>query len=251
MTKPESLPKKEKAQEEALADLRRVIEEGANQPLPYMSDAEAVEWNNHLEARKSNQIPSDNSDQSARNRELYEHVLKEYLSYQDADIPEEAKQEALEYSEKSESAKKYVESLLALAKKYRFTRLESEADRMRDECASILERIGVQAGPYAESRTWSLWDIAKQYHYVLHPDESDARYDVADPFESEEKRAEIVNRHVGWEAYGSSRQGDNDFLDLLSEDKQSAVIELLTQPPKENGTLSSKELAELGALLRV
>jgi hypothetical protein len=66
-----------------------------------------------------------------------------------------------------------------------------------------------------------------------------------------QKREEIVDRHVGWEAYAAWRSGDKAFINRVPESTRNRALEYLEREPKQRGTLPSNELAELGSLLRL
>ena len=60
----------------------------------------------------------------------------------------------------------------------------------------------------------------------------------------------MIDRHVGWEVYQAYRSGSNKFLDKVRDSRNVGEIKaLLERTPKENGTLSSLDLARLGSLI--
>lgn len=184
-------------------------------------------------------------------RESLKKSIIEDLSYQDVDVPLDIKQQMLEDTMASESANKYAESLAELSEHIGgFESVGVVADKLVEKMSAEAERLGIPVSPFGKSRTWAIWDMGKQYYYFTHPNENDSKYPIGDPF-SEAKSEEIVNRHLGWEAYGAYNQNEQkEFLEKIPADKRLSILGLLKRRPKDNGTLSSKELAELGALLR-
>lgn len=184
-------------------------------------------------------------------RESLKKSIIEDLSYQDVDVPIEIKQKMLEDTLTSESANKYAESLAELSEYVGgFESVRAVSGKLVEKMSVEAKRLGILISPFGKSRTWAIWDMGKQYYYFTHPDENDSKYAIGDPF-SEAKSEEIVNRHLGWEAYGAYNQnGQKEFLEKIPADKRPSILVLLERKPKDNGTLSSKELAELGALLR-
>ena len=178
-----------------------------------------------------------------------EEVRQEYFGYQDADLPEEQKAAMREYSKKNESSKKYAEALTAMIQRYGLDAIKEKSQEARTECQRMLSALGVSSSPFGNSQTWSMWDLAKQYYFTLHPDQNDSRYSIANPMESPEKFEEIILRHVGWEFYGFP--GQMNVIEKITDSNiKIKLLDYLIKEPKENNTLSSKELAELGALLK-
>ncbi|MGB3073236.1 MAG: hypothetical protein WBB68_03175, partial [Candidatus Moraniibacteriota bacterium] len=95
---------------------------------------------------------------------LREHFIQTYLSYQDADISDDARKQAFQYSQESESAGKYAESLRDLSEKYNLEDIRRSSRQMIAECKSVLEQYGITPSSYVSSETWSMWDMAKQYY---------------------------------------------------------------------------------------
>ena len=179
-------------------------------------------------------------------------LLKAYLSYQDAPLPPDVKAETLQYTVEDQSAKKYAMSLVDMSSTHTIQTLERAARAMTDECINTLHRLGIQPSPYGESVTWAMWDMSKQFYFFTHPGENDSNYSVGDPLIDQTKYEEIVDRHVGWEAFAAyNGNEERDFVGQIHNPEiRTQVTSYLDRTPKENGTLSSKELAELGALLR-
>ena len=173
------------------------------------------------------------------------------LSYRDANIPEQEKANALRFVRDSDSGRKYADALIEMTKTHNVREFENVAQKMVEECRSVLGKLGIRPTPYTDSKTWGMWDIGKQYYFLLHPDENDPKYRIADPIADSGKHAEIVHRHVGWEVYAAWRRGEKDFLERTPEKTRNQIVGYLEREPKHRGTLSSDELAELGSLLNV
>lgn len=178
-------------------------------------------------------------------------IYRQYIAYQDAEIPEWKKKEGLLWTETYPPASKYAEVLSDLfVNKKEKEAVESLAAEMLKQCNLILNRLAIRKSPYSKSKSWAFWDIAKQIYFVKNPKEADKKYTIADPLKSPEKQKEIVDRHVGWDAYIAYAENQN-FLDRIHDKGlQGKIATLLRKAPKSNGNLSSKDLAELGALIR-
>lgn len=178
------------------------------------------------------------------------HIIDKDFGYQDADLPEEQKEQMLAWSRSSESAKKYAESIANAANSGGLENVRNIARQMRGTMLSEASRLGIPVSPYGKSMTWAMWDTGKQYHFFTHQNENDSRYEVGNPLESEAKREEIINRQLGWEAYAAFKHIPQYQERVLGGSMSEAALTLFNKAPKENGSLSSKDLAELGKLLR-
>lgn len=179
-----------------------------------------------------------------------EDIVTEYLAYQDIPASADEKKAMLEYSLKPESpGMKYAESLQEILEVSPKEQIEGVASHMVTEAKGILNKYGIRGSNYLKSKTWAMWDIGKQYHYFTHPDETDKKYSIANPLKSHEKIQEMIDRQVGWEVY---RMKKENFADKFKKHPLYARLqELLRRVPKNsNGSLSSKDLAELGSVIR-
>lgn len=183
------------------------------------------------------------------------NLRNEYLAYQDADLSDEVKAQTLEATAHSESAERYESALRDIFSNTSSEEIIEDAEKIKSVALEILESWNLAPSPYTKSRTWALWDIAKQ-HYIF--TEKQAGREL--PFNTEkyrnadwtdhDKKVEILNRHLGWELYRHFQDGTKqEFFDRLRVSSQGfAIGRLLEAEPKENGTLSSSDLAELGRL---
>ena len=99
-----------------------------------------------------------------------------------------------------------------------------------------------------------MWDLGKQFYYFLHPEQSGVKYEIANPLSSEKKQQEIIDRHLGWEAYAAFNSNSPESVEwrntIIANPKFTKALEILNKKPKENKTLSSFDLTALGTLLR-
>jgi hypothetical protein len=179
------------------------------------------------------------------------HILDKDLAYQDAELPGEHKEQMLQWSRSSESAKKYAESIANAANTGGLETVRNMAGKMRDTMLSEAARLGIPVSPQGKSLSWAMWDTGKQYHFFTHQAENDSRYEIGNPLESESKREEIINRHLGWEAYAAFQNNPEYRANVTGNPEDNDALGLFSKAPKAtSGTLSSKELAELGKILR-
>jgi len=189
--------------------------------------------------------------QETANEFIKENIIKNYLSYKDTGLSEELKKKMLEYNMQSGNAMRYAEAIIEFSKKYNLNMLEQKSGEMVGKCLDVLKNIGIKPSDYAVSKTWANWDVAKQFYYFTHPEEINPKYKIQDPLSSANKSQEIINRHVGWEIYRAYNQGkEREFLYKIKDiGLREQIKEMLNSAPKENGTLSSWKLAELGLLI--
>jgi hypothetical protein len=182
---------------------------------------------------------------------IKDQIMQRDFSYQDAELPEELKQQILEQTRSAEGAKKYSEALANASARGGIESVRNTAREMRDTMLVEANRLGIPVSPYGRSMTWAMWDIAKQSYFLAHPNENDPKYAIGNPLESESKREEIIDRHIGWEAYAAFKQFP-EYRDRITNDpKKAQALEFFKKSPKAtSGSLSSSELAELGKLLR-
>lgn len=185
------------------------------------------------------------------NEFIRNHIAERYLSYQDAELPEDTKAKMLEWSKTQDNPKKYAEAIEQMAHKENLDQLQKRAGALRDKMLEQSKKLGIPVSHHGKSISWVMWDLGKQYRYFIHPEESGEGYEIDNPLTSEKKQQEIINRHLGWEAYAAFNSPQNpDFRNRITADSRfTKALDLLRKSPKENRTLSSKDLAELGAVL--
>jgi len=171
-----------------------------------------------------------------------EEVIKQYFSYNDTlNRPEE---EITIYPYQ----KKYVESFKEITRKENFV---STVDKIRDEYENVMQKLSLDSSIFGMSQSWIYWDLAKQDYFFNNQQEADSKYDIGNPSVEENIQNQIVNRHIGWEIFGNFKE-DTSIVDRLnkSDDSFNRIVELLDKTPKENQTLSSYDLGELGKYIR-
>ncbi|HAV11284.1 MAG TPA: hypothetical protein DCX32_01945 [Candidatus Moranbacteria bacterium] len=178
-------------------------------------------------------------------------ILEKYLSYQDTDLLDERKKSMLESTMKGVSAQKYAEALLEISRNGDMAEVERLVKGMKAECLNALIALKIEKTKYADSDSWAMWDIAKQYHFYTHPSENDPRYLLANPLESEEKIEEIIDRHIGWELYAYFSKNGVDVVNIVGDgEKKKKILDILTGEKNASGGISSFNLAVLGKLLK-
>lgn len=183
---------------------------------------------------------------------LRSRIIDQDLAYQDAILSEEVKQQTLDWSRNSESARRYADSIAQLSQRTNLEMLRQIARELVQRMGTEATRLGIPVSPYGGSNTWAMWDIGKQNYFFTHPAENNPAYEIGDPLTSKAKQAEIINRHLGWEAYAVFHGNvvPEWKQKIMSDSKFADALKLLNKPPKQNNTLSSKDLAELGKILR-
>lgn len=203
-------------------------------------------------------MPEPTNPREGESAEELSETAKQYLMYLDQ-LPDNADEVTPECAARANT---YARALELIKDDPQFEPIVSE---IREKFAATMERMGLDPSAYGMSETWTYWDMAKQKHINDHPDEQDPRYRTGDPMEDEELQDQIASRHLGWEIYGANSgftapEGDptrifvpHESLEKLDKDHANypEIMALLQKEAKpENGTLSSVDLARLGALIR-
>lgn len=224
--------------------------ESDSDPSPW--DAAAEVYKEMLQAESETQITSETAEKISTQipEFLRNNILQQDLSYQDAEVPQEMKRGMLEQSQVSESAQRYAESLANASNAGGLDRVRKLGKEMRDTMLAEASRLNIPVSPFGKSASWAMWDIGKQYHFFTHQDQNDPRYEIGNPLESESKREEILNRHIGWEAYAAFRNNPEYKTRVQNDPRLRDALRLFTKEPKANQSLSSNDLAELGKMLR-
>jgi hypothetical protein len=190
---------------------------------------------------------------SPRSAELIRNqILERDLAYQDIDMPPDQKESYKQWVYSSESAKKYAESLVNASSTGGLETIRTQARELRDKMLTEASRTGIPMSTHGKSLSWAMWDMGKQYHFFTHQDLNDPTYEIGNPLESESKREEILNRHIGWEAYAAFQDKNNpEYKTRVQNDPRlRATLRFFTKEPNAHRSLSSNELAELGKMLR-
>lgn len=180
-----------------------------------------------------------------------EEIVRECLSYRDApDTSEKEKEDlfrrTLDFF--PDSSRAYAEGLRMLVATHGAEKVSIATGRMLAACHEVLGRLQIEVSSRARSRTWACWDMGKQYHYLHHPQKANPDYSIEDPLSSSKKFQEIVDRHVGWELFNTRSRPTSSLRKAYAD--HTEIRELLDMKPKDNGTLSSKNLALLGCSVR-
>ncbi len=177
-----------------------------------------------------------------------EEIITKYLSYQDADLSNEDKKSSLKASLALPSAQKYAKVLQRLDDSSMRQVIEL-AVSLEKECSKYLAILGVTPSPYAQSRTWAIWDIAKQMYMMDHPEQTDVtRYNIGNPLQDGTIRFDILDRHLGWELENSFWEPNDSGLE--GDDFQKEIDLIYLRNPHEDGTLPSSDYTALGKAVR-
>lgn len=239
--------------EQEILELDSVI---ANEPLEWRKEALGTQRTlvrqrlkeNYAEWKKilygASQTP--HAEQTTKHTGRY----LEALAYQDAPLSKEELERMREYTATSESASRYAIALESLEQALGGKeQVEKLANSIHGEMMENARRLNLPVSPYGISKTWAVWDLGKQHYFYTHPSEADTRYKIT-PAQSPEKMQEIADRHLGWEAYMTYRGNPTWRKQIDGDSRYAKAQEYFSRSPKENGTLSSLELAELGKILR-
>ena len=83
------------------------------------------------------------------------HIVKADLAYQDAELPEELKKQTLEWSNSSESANRYAESIARAGATGGIESVRRLATVIRDSMLSEAARLGIPVTTYGQSSSWA------------------------------------------------------------------------------------------------
>jgi hypothetical protein len=186
-----------------------------------------------------------------------EEVVAKYFSYPDVGTPEQLVNR-VQATFAMPNARNYAEALMELANRESMQKVVDLADDMKKAMLGDARRLHMPVSAFGRDRSWAMWDIGKQFYLSKHPDKSSDEYKdkLADPMadtqEGNEKKLEIVNRHIGWEARRAYSRNISKWKEEVSSKEAlfASAMPLLSRPPeKSDGQLHSYELTELGSLL--
>lgn len=198
----------------------------------------------------------------ARNQEykdLTENLLESDLSYRDV-LGDEAKRAGSE-SDYPEHAIAYAHELVQLM-------LSDKGEDLKEATQDIHQRFdsmrallpdSVELSPYADSKSWILWDIGKQevlkdkdYRSAVDPELNYSGSVLVDPTDKHSgkqahfMREVIAQRHLGWELHHKAFNGeDMSWLDPLLDDQTRGLLHKVGDEA-HHGQLASNEYADLG-----
>ena len=187
-------------------------------------------------------------------RELTEEeltdIVRQKLSYQDAELPPEHLEAMVRDAEDRSAAKEYARHLSTLPEDTVTKVVPIVKSRMQEVC----DELNIPVSPYGRSDSWVYWDLGKQQYYFeqnrdLEP-QDDNPYVYA-PVLEKDKLNEIVDRHIGWEFYHAPPEVREQALAAISDSEYlGRAFEILQNEPKADGQLPSHQYAELGKVLR-
>lgn len=198
----------------------------------------------------------------ARNQEykhLTENLLENDLSYRDV-LGDEAKR-AGSNSDYPEHAIAYAHELVQMMlsdKGDALTEARNDIHHRFDNMRNLLPD-GVELSPYAESKSWILWDIGKQevlkdrdYRSSVDPELNYSGSALVDPADNSSSaransmRDVIADRHFGWELHHKAFNGeDMSWLDSLLDGQTRELLHKVGDEA-HHGQLASNEYADLG-----
>lgn len=253
---------------QSVADIR----ESAEQAKQTASDS--------LERIKSTQQESKATNEA---EESYEDNFKPFsvlaarklLSYADIYGDEMVK---TDYMVTNKSAVTYTQELIDISAEHSQEAVLDLQEEISDDYFKAVAEIGFERSSQSveSSRSWAIWDIAKQTYLERNSEESNENYKLADPFDPKhraEKVREISSRHIGWEfeaamyeaadaavahmseADRNSQEGADVRMNALVNyaaqyapiEKRLKVIDLVV---KAKNPMHSYEYTQLGELLR-
>lgn len=181
-------------------------------------------------------------------------IIESYFCYNDSpEIGNEEKENILKNATESKSALKYAKILLELENEGKLDELMVIVNNIYQNTLSDLYNYDIGISPYSSSKSWVIWDIAKQFYYYKYPTMADkTKYKIANPLTDENKQNEILDRRIGWEIYSKMSTGELDkFLIKFKEPiYRKRMVEFMIEKPNKYNTLSSYKLAELGKNVR-
>lgn len=186
------------------------------------------------------EIPAEPSSIDSRTE-----LVRKYLMYKDINPDWDSSEE-----ESKENAQSYGAALEEMIADPSY---ETAHRKIRRTFDALMKKSGLETSRVGKSESWIHWDLAKQYHFFKNPDKAMAGYDIGNPLTDRKIAQQISDRHFGWELYTKGNAGKQEFeMSKALEDALEIpeVKKLFKKKPKENGTLSSKDLAELGRLVR-
>ena len=155
----------------------------------------------------------------------------------------------------TDNERKYSSTLNQMLRDDKQEKVNGVAEELHAEFIKLIKSVGLAPEIFSMSKSWVYWDLAKQSYMDQHPRESGIGYYLGDPLTNAEVRRDIVDRHFGWDIYAKwkqSSQSKTKIVELLqSVGNSERIRQMLDKEPKSNGTLSSKDLTELGRLLRL
>lgn len=233
---------------------------GVNERLVQRAERKGADIRSSAKANRA-KIDTVRANGEARKQEIIDYLKEEtyplskaveQLSYIDV-LSDDEKAGYIAYTESSPNGMKYAAELQKLVLSEGEDKLSEVVTKAITKLKEGLAAIDLGSSRFGESKSWVLWDIAKQMYYVNNPGEADPSYTIANPLEDPAKMQEIIDRHVGWEIYtqfAKTPDADKPLFVYNHELDTDETMRILSIPPKPGVGLSSKDLAALGAEIR-
>lgn len=172
-----------------------------------------------------------------------------WLTYPDAPLTDELRQQTTEKSLKAPRLALYAHELREMSEASK-GRILSLARTMRAASVTVLRGMGIEPTPYAHSLTPYLWDMAKQRYWDRQPTSPDYSYRklTGDALSKSAVRHTVIARHVGWEIDCAARFSNNPYPAILNTESRQAIQDII-DTGQRNGKmeeLNSLSLFELG-----
>ncbi len=203
---------------------------------------------------KNNSIEFNSLNIEPNSDELKEIILKYFIYNDSSDLSDEEKEKIKLKVLNSDKSMKLARVIWNLTQSNKINEFEDIAKKIYSNVLTDLHNFNIGIQPYSLSLSWSYWELAKNIYYSENPNEADRKnYNLLNPLTNIEKQVEIQDRQIGWEVYNKMIQGKlDDFLNNIKNPIfRKRLIEFMIEKPKENGTLPSYKLAELGKNVRL
>lgn len=93
------------------------------------------------------------------------------------------------------SGKRYAEALAGQDQ----IAIETTSQKLQASFNNAAARLGIELGPNAASKSWSMWDIGKQLYMDANPAKSNKPYVLGNPLTNLQVQSDIVDRMLGFE----------------------------------------------------
>lgn len=163
-----------------------VFEEGDADEIDWKADQSVLET-----AKEDPLLPEED--------EIIEHLF----GYEDITISDKERERLSDDANRQGKAEKYAHALREAFIRYGTEYVDQVANEIKESAIDFLDSAGINYSKYTNSRSWVLWDMARQYHYLLNPRQAPRRYRIADPLTDQVRYQEIIDRQIGWEVYNT------------------------------------------------
>lgn len=234
------------------ADFRQIVDGKKPWDLNSLSRA--------MNMLRNNQLPGESDLEKARQdaavdpeKKRANEIITDYFSFTDVPgLTEQQKEKMVENAKNTPGNADRAQAMDRMIKAHSKEDVEKRAAAAKVWLESLLKKLNIDPSKFSQSKSWAFQDMAMQYHFFEHPNLIGADEFAADPMVSEQKLEEIISRHLGWELYWQKTQKNNaaPLKELEADEAYPEIVELLGQAPEKTGTLSDRDLARLGQLVR-